>query len=125
MSSGGRPTRHKYGVAKKADRTDADGIVFDSRGEMLRYHELRLMERAGLIRDLHRSVRFSITVPDLDGELRHLCDYVADFTYTEDGEMVVEDFKSPDTRTPVYKLKAKLMSIRYGITIRETARRPR
>ena len=39
-------------------KTEIDGIVFDSRKEALRWHELKLMENAGLISDLRRQVPF-------------------------------------------------------------------
>ena len=45
--------------------------------------------------------------------------YIADFVYTENGKTVVEDVKSPATRTDVYKLKKKLMLYKFGIEIRE------
>ena len=44
-----------------------------------------------------------------------------DFTYVENGQLVVEDVKSPMTRKlAMYRLKAKWMRIEHGITIRET-----
>lgn len=46
----------------------------------------------------------------------------AQYAYTEqDGEMVVEDVKSPATRKkPEYVLKRKMMLFFHGIRIRET-----
>lgn len=104
-------------------KTTVDGITFDSKHEAARYQELRLMEKAGLIRDLHVQQRFALDVGDT-----HIANYLADFTYDEwvlaDGlwHPVVEDTKSPITRTPTYRLKAKLMKALHGITIRETIR---
>ena len=45
--------------------------------------------------------------------------YIADFTYYENGHLVVEDVKSKATVTPVYKIKRRLMQEIYGITIKE------
>jgi hypothetical protein len=46
--------------------------------------------------------------------------YIADFVYTTcTGKKVVEDVKSPATRTDVYKIKKKLMRQKYGIEIKE------
>ena len=36
--------------------------------------------------------------------------YVADFQYLVNGKTVVEDVKSPATKTPLYKLKIKILS---------------
>ena len=105
-------------------RTTVDGVTYDSAKEARRGAELRLMERAGLIRDLRRQVRFCL-VPTIEGEGRKVRQraayYVADFEYWEKvGDKwrhVVEDVKG--VRTDVYKLKKKIMLWRYGIEVRE------
>lgn len=110
----------KYGNKK----TEVDGIVFDSKHEALRWIELKYMERAGLIRDLKRQVRFCL-VPTIEGEGKKIRQravyYVADFEYWEKNydcwKRVVEDAKG--VRTDVYKLKKKLMLWRHGIEIKE------
>ena len=43
--------------------------------------------------------------------------YVADFVYSRNGLTVVEDAKG--VRTPVYRLKKRMMAEKYGIQIRE------
>jgi hypothetical protein len=44
--------------------------------------------------------------------------YIADFTYFEkDGQQVIEDVKG--VRTPVYRLKKKIIEAEYGIAITE------
>jgi len=100
-------------VAPKPRRT-CDGIVFHSRGEMLRWQELRLLEKAGVLRRLERQVPFQLWV---NGQL--IGEYVADFVYSEAGGRIVEDAKG--FRTEVYRLKKKLMAACYGIEIRETS----
>lgn len=89
-----------------------DGIIFDSKKESARYMELKALQQAGLISDLKLQVRFEI-VPKRYGNKRARF-YVADFTYTEGGKKIIEDVKSPITRTnPVYSLKKALMLANY------------
>lgn len=89
---------------------------FDSRKEASRWAELVLLERAGLISELRRQVRIPVVVNG-----KRVCVYVADATYTEAGQLVVEDTKSTITRRhPVYRLKRKLLKAAMGIEIRET-----
>jgi hypothetical protein len=101
--------------SKYANETvDLGGVRFDSKREARRWGELQLMERVGRICDLRRQVRYRLEVNGL-----HVCDYLADFTYQEEGELVVEDVKSPPTRTAVYRVKKKLLKALMGLDIRE------
>lgn len=103
---------NKYGARKiKAP----DGQVFDSVKEYHRWGCLRLLERAGRISDLKRQVKFEL-IPKQKGE--RACYYIADFTYYEDGNLVVEDCKG--YRTDIYRLKKKLLLWVHGIRITET-----
>jgi hypothetical protein len=97
---------------------------FASKREAARYDELKLLEKAGEICALQCQVKFPLQV---EGKL--ICTYIADFCYrlknekfsnNEElvGELVVEDVKG--VRTPIYRLKAKLMKAVYGIKILET-----
>jgi hypothetical protein len=108
----------------------ADGIVFDSKKEMHRYMELKLLEKAGKITDLRRQVEFvlipAIYEPDTFGVrggrkkgkvIERKCSYIADFVYMENGVQVVEDTKG--IRTKDYVIKRKMMFHFYGIRIRE------
>lgn len=94
-------------VAPKEERT-LDGILFDSKAEMNRYAELKMLERAGIIKDLKLQPRFPL-IPAHENE-RGLT-YVADFAYEENGHRIVEDVKGH--KTDVYKLKRKLFRERY------------
>ena len=113
---------NKFGARK----TILDGQEFDSRKEARRWAELKLLERAGEIRDLERQVTFEL-IPaqkDWNGKvIERPVKYVADFIYTCDEKngwkRVVEDVKSEATRTPEYIIKRKLMLERYGIRIKE------
>lgn len=111
----------------------AGGIQFDSKKEARRYGELLLLERAGAITGLRRQVKY-ILIPAQyeeyerygkngnrlkDGKklLEKECAYIADFVYSENGKMVVEDTKG--MRTKDYVIKRKLMLYIHGIRIRE------
>lgn len=104
-----------------AKKTTVDGITFDSRKEAKRWLELKVLEKAGAIKDLRRQVRFEL-IPafDVNGQHYRATIYVADFVYTDTvaGEEVVEDCKG--FRTSVYRLKAKMFAHRYGVSIRES-----
>lgn len=107
----------KYGNRK----TELDGMLFDSRKEAARWCELKLMERAGLISDLQRQVKFELIPNIYEGKkvVQRSASYIADFVYQRGGEQIVEDTKSAGTITDVYKLKKKFMRWKYGIDIQE------
>jgi hypothetical protein len=106
----GRRIRHKYGAIP----TMVDGIKFASKREANRYRELRLLERAGEIHELTLQPVFPLTA----GEGITVGKYLGDFRYyTREGELVVEDVKG--MRTPVYRLKKRIVEACYGIQIRE------
>lgn len=100
-------------------RTKVGDRMFDSKGEAARGMELRIMERAGLIRDL----QFQVTFPLFGKNGARVCNYRADYTYfdVELGRDVTEDFKG--LRTDLYRLKAKLFEDNYGVPIRESSAR--
>ena len=99
---------------------------YDSKKEKRRADELILLQRAGHISCLKEQVRFEL-IPSqyeiVNGKkkcIEQACFYIADFTYTENGSPIVEDVKSPITRSnPVYIIKRKLMLHVHGIKIRE------
>jgi hypothetical protein len=101
--------RSKYG----AKRTEVDGIVFASKREATRYQDLKVMERHGLISGLTLQPKYDLIVEGIK-----ICRYVADFGFIENGAVIIEDCKG--FRTPIYRVKRKLMKAIYGITIRET-----
>lgn len=91
--------------------------TFDSQKEYRRWCELKLMLRAGEIKELQRQVKFEL-IPKQAGE--KAIHYVADFVYIDNrtGQKVVEDSKG--AKTDVYIIKRKLMLHKYGIKILET-----
>jgi hypothetical protein len=91
-------------------------LKFASQKEAKCYADLKILERAGRIRNIQRQVPFRVEV---GGKL--VCKYVADFVFDEYAHnvwtQVVADAKGYPT--PVYRLKRKLMLIVLGIEIRE------
>lgn len=101
-----------------------DGKTFDSKKEANRWAELRLLEDAGEIYELKRQVEFILLPAQKDEKGRLLerpVKYIADFTYrdSESNNMIVEDVKSPATRTREYILKRKIMLYRLGLRVQE------
>lgn len=125
----------KYGNKKVV----VDGIEFDSKKEARRYSELMLLQRAGKISGLQLQVDFELIPAQYetyerygktgkrlqDGKrcIEKSCTYKADFIYSQDGQLVVEDVKG--YRDPAsagyakFTIKRKLMLWRYGIKIQE------
>ena len=122
-----RRNRNKY----NSQKITVDGEVFDSKKEYRRYLELQLLEKSGVIRDLHRQVTFDLIPearePDRYGPrggfyrgkvIERGVSYIADFTYytvlpSGEEEFVVEDCKG--MRTDDYKIKRKLIRTQDGV----------
>lgn len=113
-----------------------DGIKFDSKREARRYQQLKLMEKAGVICDLKRQVKYELVPAQyIDGKcVERAVTYTSDFEYyilkplkqrtvmvgPEEktiGKHVVEDVKG--MRTQEYVIRRKLMLYKYGIRISE------
>lgn len=110
-----RTRANKYGAEKET----IDGITFDSRREARRYRLLRAHAERGLIRDLALQVPFEIHAAAAAGVGPRIARYIADFVYIDlaTGERRVEDCKG--LKTPVYRLKKKLVEAEHGIAITE------
>lgn len=91
-----------------------DGISFDSKREGNRYCELKLLEKAGKIKDLQLQHQYELQ-PSFkkNGKTIRAITYVADFTYfdLEKMRIVVEDVKG--FKTDVYMLKRKLFEFKF------------
>jgi hypothetical protein len=106
-----------------------DGLDFDSQAEAERWAELRLLERAGEIESLQPHPRWvlqpAFTRPD--GRRERAITYEADFSYLENGQLVVEDVKPAwqgrkDGAWRVFRLKAKLLLYVHGIDVQVVER---
>lgn len=103
--------RNKY----HAKKTTVDGITFDSKAEAKHYVQLKLLERAGRIKDIELQPQWALRVNGI-----HVCTYRADFSYCDmsaGGRRVFVDVKG--VKTPVYRLKVKLLKALYGIVVKE------
>lgn len=101
-----------------------DGMTFDSEKEATRWAELRCLQYVGKIYELKRQVEFVLIPTQRDEKgrvIERAVKYIADFTYrsSESNKLIVEDVKSPVTRTRDYILKRKMMLYRNGIRIQE------
>lgn len=107
-----RFSQNKY----KAKRTTVDGMTFHSQKEARRYVELKLLERAGEIQNLQLQRKFPLEVGGVK-----IGSYIADFAYRDlrprVTEFIVEDVKG--FKTPVYRLKKKLMKALFQIDVQE------
>ena len=117
--------RSKYGAVP----TVIDNIRFASAKEARRYGELKLLLKAGEIRNLELQPRFPLRVSRSNIQTNMpetlLGEYVGDFQYEErDNALgydcwprIVEDVKG--FKTPLYRWKKKHVEAQYGIQIRE------
>ena len=108
-----------------AQKIEVDGEKFDSKAELRRWQELKLLEASGEITNLWRQVEYILIQNQKDARTGKLierkCSYIADFVYEKDGETVVEDVKGcrKGAAYDLFVVKRKLMLERYGIKIRE------
>lgn len=112
-----RPSRrNKYGSTP----TYVDGQRFDSKSEAKRFCQLQILERAGKISDLKTQVSFDLLpAQDIDGKKEKPVRYIADFSYQENGGLVVEDVKSAPTKTKEFVIKRKMLLFFHKIVVRE------
>jgi len=102
-------TRTKY----NAKRTEYNGVTYDSKREANRAWELDMMIKAGDVLKVERQPRF-----DIYANGKFIAFYKADFkVFYPKGYFEVEDVKG--MRTPMYRIKKKLVEAIYGITIIE------
>lgn len=118
-------------------KTVVDGITFDSKKESERYLHLKHRERNGEIKDLQLQVPFVVLPAQYEEVeeytpkkhrkkvvkrlLERKIEYVADFVYTENEHVIVEDVKGyrNSAAYAIFVMKRKLMLYFYGITIHE------
>ena len=112
-----------------------DGINFDSKKEAKRYEVLKALEKAGVIHNLQRQVKYVLIPaqheptsevytkgkekgkPKKGKLIERECAYYADFVYCHNGHIIVEDTKG--MKTPDYIIKRKLMLYFHNIRIVE------
>ena len=116
-----------------------DGIKFDSKKEALRYKELKMLEKAGIISNLQRQVKYTLIPaqyertdevytrgkdkgkPKKGRIIERECAYYADFVYLQNGNTIVEDVKGyrDGQAYNLFVIKRKLMLYVHGIIVKE------
>lgn len=99
-----------------AQKTEVNGIKFDSKKESKDWQQLCMLEASGGITNLQRQVSFELQPKFVNnqGENIRAINYVADFVYEKDGKKYVQDSKGGKaTQTDVFKLKKKLFQYKY------------
>lgn len=106
---------------------------YDSGIEYKRSLVLKQMEQYGIISELRQQVRYELIpamyetkviqlktkTKEVERCLQRCIDYVADFTYMRDGELVVEDVKGCQSIiTADFKIKCKMMFYFHKIKVR-------
>lgn len=103
--------------ANKYHNEKTDG--YDSKREAKRASDLKLMQEAGVIRDLREQVPFELIPKNADERaVTYICDFVYEEFANGDWSKVHEDCKGMRTRD--YIIKRKLMRHVHGIRVRET-----
>ena len=123
----------------KNKKIEFEDMVFDSKKELCRYKELKELEQQGLISDLQLQKVYELIPAQYetferygkrgqrlkDGKrlLERPLTYVADFVYTQDGKLAVEDVKgyryTASAGYAKFVIKRKLMLYVHGIRIKE------
>lgn len=116
----------KRGVSRypNVEKPVCDGHKFDSKKELQRYLELKLMLKVKLIRDLEIQPRIDIVIGGVQVRYHpsgRKMQYVADFRYfdKDKGETIIEDVKMDSGYLPeIYKFKRALVHT-MGLVIKE------
>ena len=106
-------SKPKRGNKFGAQRTERDGITFDSKREAEIYGELKLLEKAGRISGFERQRKFNLIV---NGEV--IGSYRADFAFIDhdqDSRFRVVDVKGVVTRD--FRRVQKIIRAVYGIDV--------
>lgn len=113
--------RHKY----NAKKTVIDGITFDSKAEAAYYNQLKMLKKAGEIKDFEMQKEFVLlegfnhpskkTKSGKPSRVRAI-KYIPDFIVTEnDGTKKVVDVKG--VQTPDFRIKAKMFMKKYKVPL--------
>lgn len=107
-------TKSKY----RNKKITIDNITFDSYAEYGRYSTLKILQGLGEIKNLTLQPKFDFTMPNVK---KKIFTYIADFAYTDkNNNQIIEDVKG--FKTPIYRLKKKLIEAQHNIKITEIIR---
>jgi hypothetical protein len=104
-----KPRKNKY----RAVKTKVGDIEFHSKREAARYVVLLDRLKRGEIRNLELQVPIPVK---LNG--KKVFTYIADFIYFEGPNRIIDDSKG--FKTPVYRLKKRILEAHLGVKIRES-----
>lgn len=110
FSKGMAETTSKY----HSKKVIVDGIKFDSKRESERYINLKILEKAGMIKELELQKVFELQPTfKKEGKTYRKITYVADFFYYDNHlkRYIAEDVKG--YKTEVYKIKKKMFEYVY------------
>ena len=111
-----KPKQPKYGNHKVV--IDGEKVA-DSKHEYSRLCELKVLQRAGEIKDLQLQVKYQL-IPSqkICGKTERGVSYIADFVYwTKNDKFICEDAKGH--RTDAYIIKRKMMKLIHNIDVVE------
>ena len=111
-----KPKQPKYGNHKVI--VDGEKVA-DSKHEYRRLCELKVLQRAGEIKDLQLQVKYQL-IPSqkICGKTERGVSYIADFVYwTKNDKFICEDAKGH--RTDAYIIKRKMMKLIHNIDVVE------
>ena len=109
-------SKSKYGNHKVV--VDGEKVA-DSKHEYSRLCELKVLQRAGEIKDLQLQVKYQL-IPSqkICGKTERGVSYIADFVYwTKNDKFICEDAKGH--RTDAYIIKRKMMKLIHNIDVVE------
>lgn len=107
----GRQKKGRIQVCPPEQRT-AEGIVFASKHEMDEWLKFRGLERAGIIKNLRRQVRYPLHAVGPDGKKVKITEYRADIVCEDQqGQTGVYDPKGMHTER--YKMLKKWFDVEY------------
>lgn len=95
-------------------KTEVDGIIFDSKAEARYYQTLKAYEKIGMVNGLKLQPAFELqpAYTKKNGEKIKAIVYKADFEYyDQNGNRVIVDVKG--YKTEVYRMKKKIFEYKY------------
>ena len=96
----------------KNEETVIDGYIFDSKAEGNRYKELKFLENIGEISALKLQPKFLLQPAfRKNGKTFKKIEYIADFMYSQNGKIIIEDVKGMETKE--FKIKRKLFEYKF------------
>lgn len=116
---------HQNFTKAPAEERTRDGMVFDSKAEMLRYIDLQNLERGKAISGLQCQREYQLVLPNGRPVMvgKRIAKYTADFVYWENGQLIHEDYKGFMSRDA--KLRIAIFEAIHGVKVRITGQKPK